>query len=211
MIAMVLVSNTMLSWRGQPCINYSKRFWLTSEPCFRVFQDGEALWYSDNYFLPWGKALPGWHSTSWTFKRHLTSLQIVSFKMNAWRWSMPWKPLATQEPALVGKHYEIFKKSHVWLDWFYVNDAMYCQVSFSWHSKWLRNSGILSNEGVVLAAERRNTNKLLDEVLSHSLIKTWLHKIGFGILWPLFLVLIYSSRCSILRRFTSWTRTWWEL
>ena len=68
MIAMVLVSNTMLSWRGQPCINYSTRFRLTSEPCFRVFQDGEALWYSDNYFLPWGKALPGWHSTSWTFK-----------------------------------------------------------------------------------------------------------------------------------------------
>ena len=43
MIAMVLVSNTMLSWRGQPCINYSTRFRLTSEPCFRVFQDGEAL------------------------------------------------------------------------------------------------------------------------------------------------------------------------
>ena len=30
--------------------------------------------------------------------------------------------------------------------------------------KTFPTSGILSNEGVVLAAERRNTNKLLDEV-----------------------------------------------
>ena len=39
----------------------------------------------------------------------------------------------------------------------------------SWTS---HTSGILSNEGVVLAAERRNTNKLLDEVQSLS-VKTW--------------------------------------
>ena len=72
---------TIMWWphcQGQPCINDYKTFWLTSELCFRVFQDGQALWYSDYYLLSWGKALPGWQWTICNVMKSFLTLLLTN-------------------------------------------------------------------------------------------------------------------------------------
>ena len=56
--------------------------------------------------------------------------------------------------------------------------------------------GILSNDGILLAAERRNTNKLLDEVLI--LDHNYYCKLNY-----ISMMIIVFVRCSTLRRSTA--------